>query len=973
MLARAVLMSSVATVIALAAVNGARAQDAAPTDSTPTTPSNIPPTEAQSQPGSGGTGEIVVTGSRIRRDPLSLGAAVTFIDRAAIDRTGLTSTADLLQRLPISGGGLNTRNNLSGNLGNPPDGGGVGAGSATIDLRYLGPKRTLVLLDGQRLVPGASASGVPSAVDLNIIPNGAVERIEVLQDGASPIYGSDAIAGVVNIITKKKQRGFDGSAQYSGYFEKGDGAQQDYQLSYGAGNDRVNIVAGGSYTKQDPVGSGARSLSAFPAPYATSCAASGAAGVPCSRTGLFGRYDINGLPVLALKTFPISGRPRFTPGDPTGAGSDFTGFGTPNRFNYRPFNYLLTPNERYGAFVNATAELAPAFTVKLKAIYNHRESDNQAAPLPLVIGPAAGNNNLLDTITIDATNPYNPFGTLIGSGPTQNYSAINRRLIEAGPRHFSQYVDTMYLSGGFEGNFNVGERKFFYDVNAITSYNDARQTFTGNVNAANVAQALGPLANCTGACVPLDLFGGAGTITPDQLGFIGFTERDRSKQYLFDVTANVTGDLFQLPGGPLGIAAGFEHRFQRGSFDPDPIIAAGLGADIPAQPYRGTQESNEAYLELRAPLLSKRPFFDLLEGSFAVRYSDYKRIGDSTNIKGGVLWRPSPDLTLRGNYAEGFRAPSIGELNGAQSRFDQAGLTDPCSGLSAATPATVRANCIAVGVPANGSYVQADQLGVITRGNPNLKPERSKSYTAGVVFSPSFLRNTGFSKRLDLEVDYYDITIKNAINPFGANILLNRCASTLDPASCSAISRAANGEITAIRTPLANFGSVTTNGLDITLTYRSPDTGLGNFGLYVAANHLFHYTETYPDAIGNLRLKREGTERGSPDQAYPKWKGYGTIDWSYSIVNASVTGRYIDSVVEDQANNRRLRDVFYTDVTIGFRPPVLNNRLLLSVGVNNVANVATPGCVTCSSNNYDPGTYDLPGRYGFVRLTYRAR
>ena len=956
-----------ASAVALATATAALAQTIAPPDATNAVPSNAPPAAALDAPGST-DGEIVVTGSRIRRDPLSLPAAVTFIDKEAIDRTGLTSTADLLQRLPISGGGINTRNNLSGNLGNPPDGGGVGAGSATIDLRYLGPKRTLVLLDGQRLVPGASASGVPSSVDLNIIPNGAIERIEVLQDGASPIYGSDAIAGVVNLITKKKQRGFDGSAQYSGYFEKGDGAQQDYQLSYGAGSDRVNIVAGGSYTKQDPVGSGSRGLSAYPTPYATSCAAGG-----CSRTGLFGRYDINGLPVLSLKSFPVAGRPRFTPADPTGSGSDFEGFGTSKRFNFRPFNYLLTPNERYGAFVNAQAELSSAFTIKVKAIYNHRESDNQAAPLPLIVGPAAGNNNLLDTISIDASNPYNPFGTLIGSGAAQNYNAINRRLIEAGPRHFSQDVDTMYLSGGFEGKFNIGTRKFFYDVNAISSYNDARQTFTGNVNAANVARALGPLSACTGDCVPLNLFGGAGTITPDQLAYIGFTERDRSRQYLFDVTANISGDLFDLPGGPLGIAAGFEHRFQRGSFDPDPIIAAGLGADIPAQPYRGNQESNEAYGELRAPLLSKRPFFDLLEASFAVRYSDYKGIGDSTNIKAGVLWRPSPDLTLRGNYAEGFRAPSIGELFGTQSRFDQSGLTDPCSGLTATSPANIRANCIARGVPANGSYIQADQLGVITSGNNNLKPETSKSYTAGVVLSPAFLRNSGFSKRLELEVDYYDITIRNAINPFGANILLNNCAGTLEPASCAAITRAANGEITAIRTPLANFGSVATNGLDITLTYRTPDTSIGSFGLYVAANHLFKYTETYPDAIGNLRLNRAGTERGSPDQAYPKWKGYGTLDWAYSIVNASVTGRYIDGVVEDQANNRPLRSRFYTDMTIGLRPPVLNNRLLLTVGVNNIFNIATPGCVTCSSNNYDPGTYDLPGRFGFVRLTYRAR
>src|SRR5436305_5677104 len=214
--------------------------------------------------------EIVITGSRIRRDPLNQNAPVVFVDKTAIDKTGLSAVADVLQRIPSAGGGLNTKVNNSGNLGNPPDGGGVGAGSATIDLRYLGTNRTLVLVDGLRFVNGTSASGIPGSVDLNTIPTNMIDRIEVLQAGASALYGSDAIAGVVNIITVQQQEGLRASAQY-GQFSKGDGETQDYQASYGIQLPSTSIVFGGNYSKQKPVFSRDRTISQFPNPGQTSC------------------------------------------------------------------------------------------------------------------------------------------------------------------------------------------------------------------------------------------------------------------------------------------------------------------------------------------------------------------------------------------------------------------------------------------------------------------------------------------------------------------------------------------------------------------------------------------------------------------------------------------------------------------------------------------------------------------------------
>src|ERR1700741_796984 len=184
---------------------------------------------------------VVITGSRIHVSPLSLSQPVIQLDQNAIENTGVTSTADLLQRLPLAGGGLNAKCNNSGNFGNPPDGGGVGAGAAEIDLRYLSSRRVLVLVDGLRWVPGSSASGVPGAVDLNTIPYPMIDRIEVLQEGASPIYGSDAIAGVVNIITKESKEGMQASFQW-GQYGQGDGNLTDVNASWGASEGRTSIV-----------------------------------------------------------------------------------------------------------------------------------------------------------------------------------------------------------------------------------------------------------------------------------------------------------------------------------------------------------------------------------------------------------------------------------------------------------------------------------------------------------------------------------------------------------------------------------------------------------------------------------------------------------------------------------------------------------------------------------------------------------
>ncbi|HET8535369.1 MAG TPA: TonB-dependent receptor [Sphingomicrobium sp.] len=899
--------------------------------------------------------DIIVTGSRIRRDPLAQDAPITFVDQQDIQKTGLNSITDVLQRLPSAGGGLNAKFNNSGNFGNPPDGGGVGAGAAEIDLRYLGSKRTLVLVDGLRFVNAASASGVPGSVDLNAIPESMIERVEVLQDGASAIYGSDAIAGVVNIITKKGQKGLVASAQAGGYLDHDDGYTQNYQVSWGNGTDGpTQIVVGANYVKQGGISSDDRAISRFPDPYATACSSACSSGTPN------GRFIIGANDLTLIN--PVIGRA------PTLA--DYRDFASPqDRFNFAPYNYIMTPLERYGVFANLHQEVTPDINFTAKVLWNRRNSKNQAAPLPLFVGPAAGNGNLLDRISIDATNPFNPFGDLNSglnldgtpNGDAANYDFIGRRVVEGGPRRYFQKVDTTYGTATLDGHFNLLNHDWYWDVNGLYGRNKAKQRVFGNINAANLALALGPVANCTGACVPFNIFGGEGSITQAMLDYVGFTQRDSSEQKIWGVTANATGGLMELPGGTLGLAVGLEHRDYSGRFDPDPIVAAGLGSDIPALPTRGGYNVDEAYAELSAPILAHVPGAELLELDGAVRFSDYSSSGSTTTFKGGVNWKPINDLRLRGGYSEGFRAPTIGELFGTPSRFDQE-LADPCSADQHPSGA-VLANCTALGVPAG--YQQLNpQLSVITGGNEALKPETSKGWNVGAVLSPSAI--PGFS----VEANYFNIKVKGAIQALSANTTLQRCMVNNDATACALITRSASGQITQIRGLLQNIAGIDTDGLDLNLSYRTRPASWGTLNFTLNNSFLFNYDVLEPTATGVGKTSLEGKERGSPDQAFPKHKAIGIVDWNNARFGATLTGRYIKSVIEDQ-NGNKMNSRLYVDAQARFKPSWFSDGLGFAIGVNNLFDKDPPGCISCGLNNMDPTTYDVPGRYYYARVSVK--
>jgi len=921
--------------------------------------------------------EVVVTGSRIRQNPLEAQNPVQILSAADMDASGQVSVADFLQRLPIAGSAINRTNNSSGNLGFPPDGSGIGAGASQIDLRYLTSKRVLVLVDGKRWVRGSSASGVSGAVDLNTIPAGIIKSIEVLQDGASTIYGSDAIAGVVNIKTRDDYEGIKGSAYY-GLYDEGDGKTQEYDVSWGAQNDRGRVLIDVSYTNQGAVEAADRDISAYAIPFENLGASSGTPQARLVFANDWGDITLND---------GVTGLPNFDPNDPTGAGSDYHAFTLQDRFNYSPYNKLSTPNERVNIFAKAEYDLTDTITLRTTAAYNNRQSVSQAAPEPLFFGPGAGAGFWMDNMVISADNPYNPFGVDIDE---TNFVFGGRRPIEAGPRIFRQNVDTWYVSSTLDGDLNVGDRTWFWDFNATWSQSQANQQKTGAFNARKLQDALGDPDACAAipGCVPFNIFGGqgdgSGTITQAMLDYVTFVQKDESRQKLINYSANIGGDVVDLPAGPLGMAFGWEYREEKGSFIPDSVVSSGETAGVPASPTEGEIHVKEFYGEINVPLLSDVAMAKNLSLSGAFRTSDYSTSGSNTVFKIGTAWQVNDDLTVRANWSEGFRAPNIGELFNTGSRFDSS-ITDPCDVV--ANGGTQHPNCATLGVPADHQQPNA-QISVTTGGNPNLTPETAETWTAGITYSPSALADSMGLAGITIEANYYNISMENVIQAPNAADVLQGCVETLADVFCNNVQRTSTGIVTRIDGILTNIAAIDTDGFDWSITAETEAADWGQLRFKWMNSHLFKFEESVPNASGGIDVvDRAGTELGSPERAYIKFKSSLFIDWTKDQWTVGTTFRYLGSVDEgcggtiggfgftqyctNGADGNELGSTFYTDLQVTYRPEWFEGETSITLGVQNLLDQDPPLCTTCDLNNFDGTVHALPGRFFYGRVAFQ--
>jgi len=910
--------------------------------------------------------EIVITGSRIRQDPLDQRDAIQFITEEDMDVTGKLSIGDYLQSLPIAGSAINRLNNSSGNLGFPPDGTGIGAGASEIDLRYLGSKRTLVLVDGRRWIRGSSASGVSGAVDLNTIPMNAIKSIEILEDGASAVYGSDAIGGVVNLITQDNYDGFKATAFY-GEFDDSDGESAEVDVRMGAEGERSRIFVDINWTDQDPVDAGDRAISAYPIPQVMNGASSG------TPPGRFVFID------------PISGETSITPDtlfpsyDSNNPGSgDWHNFAFEDRFNYQPYNYLLTPNQRTSIFGKAEYDLSESVTFRVLASYNNRQSTSRAAPEPIFPGPDGGSDAHLSNLVWPANHPYNPFGFTLDPS---NLIFIGRRPIEAGPRIFKQDVDTFYISAGLDGHFSAGERDIYWDVTGIWAENDANQVKQGAFNSRKIALAMGDPDVCaaTPGCVPLNIVG-AGAMTQEMLDYVTFLQKDHSDQQLTDISINFTGGLPGFAAGDIGWALGYEFRDEDGSFIPDPAVAGGETAGVPASPTQGGFEVDEYYGEILVPLFEGDNGMRA-DVSGAARYSNYDLFSSDTIYDLTFNFAPTEQVVLRASYSEGFRAPNIGELYNTGSRFD-ASINDPCSNATA----DVQANCSALGVPPD--YMQLNpQISVTTGGNDSLTPESSDTLTFGFTWDIP-MDNSGVIDEMLLEANYYDIQIDNAIQPPDAQDVLDLCVETLDAFYCDNVTRTANGTVTRVDGVLLNIGGIDTSGIDWKFQMTFADTSAGRFRLQWLNNNLLDYTERVQSPDGEVRIDRAGTELGSPERGFYDWKSTLNLDWMLNQWSAHVSFRYLDSLTEQCAglvadfeyfeycsngpDTNEIGSTLWTNVQVTWSPDFMtgDGSWAFSLGVDNLFDENVPYCFSCDLNTMDGTNYPIPGSFWYARATF---
>lgn len=929
---------------------------------------------------------VVTTGSHIKATDLETAAPVFSIDREDIAKTGLTNVGDLLRQIPAAGSSLNLTDNNGGN------------GSIQVDLRNLGSNRVLVMVNGKRW-----ATSIGGSADFTTIPIAVIERIEVLKDGASAVYGSDAIAGVINIITRSDYEGAEVKAYYGKTFE-GDGDSQAFDVSMGTASERGSVFFNASYVKTDPIWAGDRWFSKDPL-YGTGNN-QGSSGTPQGRFFYFDQQG-NGFDVT---TEPGSDGWNM-PNDP-----DLVPFTDDRSFNYAPDNYLLTPQERTGLYIQGKYQLTDNILVTSEALYNRRESAQFLAPTPLFIGRFGVTNGSDQYIGIGANNPYNPTGIdLNGSGNWADPGLLvllGRRMVEQGNRKFRQQNDTYYYNLGLEGFIDAGTG-WDWSVSYAFNQNDQLRKTEGLVNMDRVTAALSNACVTDSACVPLNLFGGPGSITQDMLDYIGFVGHDSSQTKLLTYDAIVSSELAELPAGPLGFAFGYEHRRHSGYSQPDALVVTGATSGNAETPTRGSYLVNEFFTEFNVPLLSDVPAAQTLELSLAARYSDYDNFGTNTSAKAGLRWKPIDDLLIRATYSEAFRAPSIFEsFLGLRDSYPQ--LSDPCNGVDTdgdgvpdTNPNDVQGQQGSLpgcaGIP--GNYTQNNpQIRITQGGNVNLTPETADSLTIGMVYEPSYVDGLVFT------IDYYDISIDNVITSISAATILNACAAS-GTTLCDMMDRSAGGFIDDIRSVTTNANRLSVKGVDFVVSYAK-DTDYGLFNFTLDSSYTDEYITSVQDYIATAdnnnvpvyvdfnAFNTSGSDNSVAAGLY-RLKSNLSVNWNYGDWGVFYQARYIAGYEEscnpdfnDQIqpgdvpdgflwctyassvnnengtlNRRHIGGTTYHDIQTQYN--LSDYDTTFSFGIQNLFDKAPPLSALAFANSFNSSYYDGAGRRWYFSVVKR--
>lgn len=896
---------------------------------------------------------ITVTGSLVGRKELTTSAPVSIVDREKLESAGISNVGEILQKLPSQGNAVNAQVNNGGD------------GSTRIDLRSLGSNRTLVLINGRRVVPGGL--GADASVDIAAIPLAMIERVEVLKDGASAVYGSDAISGVVNVITRDDFDGTEATA-YTGTSGHGDGTDYDLSLVTGQSSKKGNVTLALGYQRQGEVMSGDRTWSREVRVYdyeTGTTVLSGSSAVPGGRLNSANA----GMPLMVPGCTS-----RYCTADGNGGFRDFvspteTSFG--DNYNFQPINYLYTPSSRVNVFATGHYDLTKEVKSFFEVSYNKRMSEQQLAEEPLFTG--------LYGTPISADNIYNPFGADVFD--------YNRRLTEFGPRTFSQNIDSVRAVVGVAGKFDDKSKLagWKWEVSYNYGRTSAIQEAKGSLILSRVTNALGPSyvdpsagPTCgtpdapIAGCVPLDLLV-PGNITPEMVKYLTFTGVSTGSNEQRTTLAQASGKLVDLPNhGDISVAFGGDYRHEAGAFTPDPLTSTGDTTGNAQAPTAGSYNLVEGFGELSIVPVAELPYAKWLELSLAARGYVYDSFGSGATYKAGALYRPVSQIAVRGTYSTAFRAPSVGELfQGTSDSFPE--VEDPCDTTppSSDTPITlspaVAAQCASEGVPADASFGTGQQRASVG-GNPNLHPETAKVFTTGVVVEPL--------DGLSFTLDYWRVAIDKSIVALDPAIILSNCYEHGLGQYCNQIQRdSVTHAISYIVDPINNVGGLSTSGFDFAVAYKYK-TGAGEFRHAIEGTYLFAY-DVDTGQLGGDGKTQVLHGKGFYDLGVlPDLKFNIFTSWVHkSGVGAGVNARFINSYVEcdsdncnDPANARRDISKYLTaDLYADYTLKTSAGTTRFSLGVNNLAS-SDPPVIYAGSPNSDASAYDFMGRYFYLRL-----
>ena len=940
---------------------------------------------------------ITITGSRIQRNEFTAAAPVQVITSERSSLQGLVDAADVLQGASVAAGSGQINNTFTGFV---VDG---GPGIDSISLRGLGGQRTLVLLNGRRFPP-AGVGGTVGPIDLNVIPEAMVQRYEILKDGASSIYGSDAVAGVINVITRDA---FDGWNFASSLNITAEGGADETSLSaaYGKTVDRGSFIVSAEYYKQEALTLGERENFRCPQDLIFNDDGSRADLIDPT-TGDFKCYNqLEGY----VQTF-------YSPNAPFGLGGGFYGSRVPDPagVNYegvpgyrfipyqeRSFNdpreestTIISPRERFTVFANGTYRPAAFDTTELygEFIYHRRESEQNGYRQ---LFPWYHPDSALNPYGVD--NPAFDFGPLFGLDPGLFVAPIDgftARPIVLIPFDNSQEVDVFRAMGGARGDFS-GSFLSGWNWDAFVSYSESSGEYTRDVVPSDRVDAgtgtiqdsisLNPDGICgpsaPAGCVPLDLFNTAtlfdGAFSPEAAAYYLLKETGQTDYSQLIAEASIAGELFELPAG--GVGAAFGVHFREDEIDDVPGEfgrASNAWGLLSAVDTVGSDSVYEAFAEIEVPILRNVPAFEDLTLNVSGRYSNYDSVGDATTYKAGLNWQIVPAVRLRATYGTSFRAPQLYELFlGDQTSFLSQISIDPCINYGVETEGTrtdpvVAANCEADGLPPNwgGGTSSAE---ILTGGGTDLEPEDSNTFTAGFIITPP---ETGLS----LAVDYFDIEVENQIDRAAAGVVFQcyrdegfRDASgfcdlftrVLDPTASNF------GTITDIDASYRNLPSQQTSGVDITLAYQKEFS----FGeIVVDGQATWTETDKFQEFPGGEVFDFNGTI-GDPEwvgQLQSRFnRGDWTTTWTVNYTGESDQFGYRgeDGVVgffyADGASNITDVDEFITH-NLSIRKQWDN--LTALIGVRNIFDEGPP----VLSDGDDQGSASRLGNYPFSSQYY---